>query len=105
MATVWETGYDVIARYDSSAETALISLSDRVREWPVRAVAAPVLHVFWLDRPPVDSATRRALSRAFDEASQYDEATRTVRDTRRVDSRARYASGLPFVRRPVRRRA
>lgn len=76
-------GYDVLARYDSSAETARISLSDRVREWPVRAVAAPVLHVFWLDRPPLDSATRRALARAFDAASAYDESTRTVRDSRR----------------------
>jgi hypothetical protein len=74
-----DTGYDVLARYDSSAETARISLSDHVREWPVRAVAAPVLHVFWLDRPPLDSVTRRALARAFDEAAQYDEATRTVR--------------------------
>jgi hypothetical protein len=100
-----ETGYDLLARYDSSAETAQISLSDHVREWPVRAVAAPVLHVFWLDRPPVDSATRRALSRAFDEASQYDEATRTVRDTRRPQSRVRFTSWLPLVLRPVRHRA
>jgi hypothetical protein len=78
-----DSGYDVLARYDSSAETARISLSDRVREWPVSAVAAPVLHVFWLDRPPLDSATRRALARAFDAASAYDESTRTVRDSRR----------------------
>ena len=79
-----EVGYDVVARYDSSAETAHIALTDRVREWPVRAVAAPVLHVFWLDRPPLDTATRRALSRAFDEAATYDEATRTVVDHRRL---------------------
>lgn len=85
-------GYDVVARYDSSAETARISLSDHVREWPVRAIAAPVLHVFWLDRPALDSATRRALSRAFDEAAQYDEATRTV-----VDVRHRSASPIRFA--------
>jgi len=89
--------YDVLARYDSSAETARISLSDRVREWPVSAVAAPVLHVFWLDRPPPDSATRRALSRAFDAASAYDEATRTVRDLHRSASPfgLRFASTRP----------
>ena len=73
-------GYDVLARYDSSAETARISLSNRGAEWPIRIVAAPVLHLFWLDRPPIDSAQRHALSRAFDEASLYDETTRTVRD-------------------------
>src|SRR5690242_7849249 len=87
-----ETGYDVVARYDSSAETARLSLSDHVREWPVRSVAAPVLHVFWLDRPPLDSATRRALVKAFDEAAQYDEATRTVRDVRRFSSRVLFVS-------------
>jgi hypothetical protein len=73
-------GYEVLARYDSSAETARISLSNRGAEWPIRIVAAPVLHLFWLDRPPIDSAQRRALTRAFDEASLYDESTRTVRD-------------------------
>lgn len=83
-------GYDVLARYDSAAETARISLSDRGTEWPIRIVTAPVLHLFWLDRPPLDSAQRRALSRAFDEASLYDETTRTVRDIRRA-SRAQFA--------------
>jgi hypothetical protein len=76
-------GYEVLARYDSAAETARLSLAERGHEWPVRAVTAPVLHLFWLDRPPVDSAQRRALLRAFDEASLYDESTRTVRDIRR----------------------
>jgi hypothetical protein len=68
-----------------------------VREWPVRAVAAPVLHVFWLDRPPLDSATRRALAKAFDEASQYDEATRTVRDVRRPSSHGLFVSTRPLT--------
>ena len=95
-----EGGYDVLARYDSSAETARISLSDRIREWPVRAVAAPVLHMFWLDRPPVDSTQRRALSRAFDEASLYDDATRTVRDVRRRPiARLRFVSARSLPRR------
>ena len=76
-------GYEVLARYDSAAETARISLSNRGTEWPIRIVTAPVLHLFWLDQPPLDSAQRRALTRAFDEASLYDETTRTVRDSSR----------------------
>ena len=75
-------GYDLIARYDSSAETARVSITDREQEWPVRIVAAPILHVFWLDHPPLDSAQRRALARAFDQSALYDETTRTVRDIR-----------------------
>ena len=77
------SGYDVLARYDSAAATARISLSNRVTEWPIRIVTAPVLHLFWLDQPPIDSAQRHALSRAFDEASLYDETTRTVRELKR----------------------
>jgi hypothetical protein len=74
-------GYDVLARYDSASETAHIALRDGEHEWPVRVVTAPVLHLFWLDRPPVDSSQRKALTRAFDEAALYDEATRSVRST------------------------
>ena len=77
------TGYDLVARYDSAAENARLSLADRSHEWPVRVVAAPILHVFWLDKPAIDSVQRRALSRAFDEASLYDETTRTVGNSRR----------------------
>ena len=98
------SGYDVLARYDSSAETARISLSNRGTEWPIRIVAAPVLHLFWLDQPPLDSAQRHALSRAFDEASLYDETTRTVslRSKSRMESltlRARSRSSHPRLRR------
>lgn len=85
------SGYDLIARYDSTAENARLSIADRSHEWPVRVVAAPILHVFWLDKPAVDSVQRRALLRAFDEASLYDETTRTVRDARRPSSGTRPA--------------
>jgi len=81
-----DTSYDVLARYDSSAETARISLSSHSTEWPIRIVVAPVLHLFWLDQPPIDTGQRHALSRAFDEASLYDETTRTVRDKHRSRS-------------------
>jgi hypothetical protein len=74
-------GYDLVARYDSAAETARLVLVAGGNEWPLRIVAAPILHAFWLDRPALDSAQRRALTRAFNEASLYDESTRTVRDT------------------------
>ncbi len=87
-------GYDLLARYDSAAETARLVLVAGAGEWPLRVVAAPVLHTFWLDRPALDSAQRRALTRAFNEASLYDESTRTVRDTGRQShlSRPRFAA-------------
>src|SRR5205823_335508 len=100
-----DAGYDVVARYDSSAETARLSITDHVREWPVRAVAAPVLHLFWLDRPALDSTQRNALARAFNEASLYDDATRTVRVLRpRPVLRARFASVRPRQRRTTHHR-
>lgn len=86
------SGYDLLARYDSTAEIARLALTDTRHEWPVRVVAAPILHVFWLDKPPIDSVQRHALSRAFDEASLYDEATRTVRETRRHEALPRLAA-------------
>ena len=87
-------GYDLLARYDSTAETARLVLVAGANEWPLRTVAAPVLRAFWLDRPALDSAQRRALTRAFNEASLYDESTRTVRDTQRQPRtpRARFAA-------------
>ena len=105
----WRRGgnpaYDILARYDSAAETAQLSLSNHVREWPVRMVAAPVLHVFWLDRPPIDSMQRKALARAFDEASLYDETTRTVRDGARRQPRAHFVAARAVTHRPSHRRA
>ena len=72
-------GYDLLARYDSTSEVARLSLSDSSRrEWPIHPVSAPILQVVWLDRPAVDSVQRRALTRAFDEATLYGESTRTV---------------------------
>lgn len=94
----WHQGtdgsYDVIARYDSAAESAHLSIVAHGHEWPVRSVAAPILHLFWLDHPPLDSAQRKALARAFNDASLYDESTRTVRDRRpRRTPRMRFAIG------------
>jgi hypothetical protein len=48
------------------------------REWRVGRFPAPTRRVFWLDQPPVDSASRRALVRAFDEAALYGDDARTA---------------------------
>ena len=77
---VWRHGrYEVVARQDSSASVARLLLRDSTsREWPVGVVPVPVLRIYWLDQPPVDSVARRALSRAFDESALYDEAVRSA---------------------------
>lgn len=77
---VWRHGrYDVVVRYDSSADVARLLLRDSTsREWPIAQVPAPALRIFWLDKPSVDSTARRALSRAFDESAMYDDAARTA---------------------------
>ena len=89
---VWRHGrYDVVARHDSSARVARLLLRDSTsREWPVGTVPVPASRVYWLDRPAVDSAARRALARAFDESALYDDAVRAA-------SQLRSASG-PLVR-------
>jgi hypothetical protein len=67
---VWRHGrYEVVARQDSSTNSARLLLRDSTsREWPVGTVPVPATRIYWLDRPPVDSASRRALLRAFDES-------------------------------------
>jgi len=75
-----EAGYDVLAHYDSVGDVALLSIRDSLsHEWPITTMHGPVLHMFWLDRPTLGASDRRALLRAFDAASLYDEFTRTVR--------------------------
>ena len=81
-----EVGYDVLAHYDSVGDIALLSIRDSLsHEWPVTSLHGPILHMYWLDRPAVAEADRRALSRAFDGASLYNESTRTVNDGQRRD--------------------
>ena len=78
-----EAGYDVVAHYDSLGDLALLSIRDSLsHEWPITTLHGPVLYMFWLDRPALGTADRRALLRAFDAASLYDESTRTVRGPR-----------------------
>ena len=87
--------YSVLARYDSTEETARVFITDSRGEWPVAAMGAPIHRIDWLDSPALDSAQRRALGRAFDEAATYDERARIARSN--TTSRFRLAVD---VRRP-----
>jgi hypothetical protein len=83
----------VVARGDSSTNAARLLLRDSTsREWPVGPVPVPSKRIYWLDRPAVDSVTRRALGRAFDESALYDDEVRA-------------ASYRPSPVRPLRRSA
>ncbi|HEY2027308.1 MAG TPA: hypothetical protein VGG78_09880 [Gemmatimonadaceae bacterium] len=77
---VWRHGsYEVVVRYDSLSGAGQLSLRDSTsREWLLGRVPSPASRILWLDRPPLDSASRRALDRAFRESSLYDDAVRTV---------------------------
>jgi hypothetical protein len=77
---VWRQGsYEVVVRYDSMNGTGQLALRDSTsREWVLGRVPAPARRILWLDRPPLDSVWRRALDRAFDESTLYDETIRTA---------------------------
>lgn len=77
---VWRhAGYEVVVRYDSVNGAGELSLRDSTsREWSLGRVPSPATRILWLDRPPLDSIGRRALDRAFDESSLYDETVRTA---------------------------
>ena len=75
---LWSRGsYVVKAVYDTSARPVQITLADSAgHEFPVGGVAAPVHRIYWLDRPAIDRSERMALTRAFDEAATYDDASK-----------------------------
>ncbi|MCY7378343.1 MAG: hypothetical protein LH467_03270 [Gemmatimonadaceae bacterium] len=77
---VWRRGaYEVVVRYDARSGAALLALRDSTsREWALGRIPAPATRILWLDRPPLDSLWRRALDRAFEESSLYDETIRTA---------------------------
>jgi hypothetical protein len=76
----WERpGLTIVTRYDATGDRAtLVMLDSAQREWPVARISAPAYSLLWLDAPPLDAATRRALTRAFDEAALYSEQSRTA---------------------------
>jgi hypothetical protein len=76
----WErAGLSIVARYDATGDRATLAMVDSAgREWPVARISAPAYSLLWLDTPPLDPRTRRALTRAFDEAALYSEQSRTA---------------------------
>ena len=60
-----------MVRYDANGAAQVALRDSTSREWPVTLLSSPATRVFWLDQPHLDSETRHALSRAFDEASAY----------------------------------
>jgi hypothetical protein len=87
---VWRHGgYEVVVRYDSLDGSGQLALRDSTsREWALGRVPTPASRILWLDHPPLDSLWRRALNRAFEESSLYDETVRTAALHRRVQHRA-----------------
>lgn len=66
--------YDVIARSVRDGELLAIELVDRSRKgaprvWPIANVPVPAYQLIPLDESPLDSRTRTALARAFDQST------------------------------------
>lgn len=98
--------YRVRARYDADGERASVAVAGADgREWPVGRMPAPLRRVLWLDAPQLDSTSRAALERAFDEAVFYDDAARVASRSRRASPATgrRGAAGAARVV-PVRQR-
>ncbi|MEX2152472.1 MAG: hypothetical protein WD825_03985 [Gemmatimonadaceae bacterium] len=76
----WARGtYVVKAIYDTIVRPVHLMLADSsAHEFQIGAVSAPVHRIYWIDNPPLDRAQRAALTRAFDEAAQYDAAARAA---------------------------
>jgi hypothetical protein len=98
---VWDrTGANagIIARLDTAERIVTLVLRDSAdREWKAARVPPPVEWVLWLDAPPIDSASRRGLKRAFDDAALYSEDTRIVSlpDGRRLQEAIRHPPPAP----------
>jgi hypothetical protein len=89
--------YDVITRADSIRQGQAIVLRDhRGREWRLGLVQSPLLQIFWLDKPKIDERTRRALVRAFNEATSYGEPVQLVSQRRPAVVRSR-TSRIPIT--------
>ncbi|MFI5257004.1 MAG: hypothetical protein ACHQRK_07065 [Gemmatimonadales bacterium] len=77
---VWRHGsYEVVVRYDSLTGAARLALRDSTsREFVLGTIPSPARRIIWLDQPPIDSLSRHALDRAFEESQLYDDAVRTA---------------------------
>ena len=71
-------GYRVVAK-STRGDSALLSLEDSTgRQWRIAELPALPRRIFWVDSASADSATRRALARAFDEAALYSDEVRVA---------------------------
>ena len=90
--------YELLARADTGSDAVQLALRDTARrEFAIGAVQGSVRRVYWLDAIAFDATARRALNRAFDDATYYSEQTRTVRAPR--------GTPLPRMRLAARSRA
>jgi len=72
-------GFDVVASYAQGEDAAHLTLVDHTgRKWSVTTMPSPARRIFWLEPPGTDSATVRALARAFDDAALYSDEVRTA---------------------------
>ncbi|MDE3172418.1 MAG: hypothetical protein KGN74_05045 [Gemmatimonadota bacterium] len=82
-AGAWEwarPGYTVRAVRDTADSVLDLTVTDTARHvWRVGRVHEPLRHVFWMDQPRADSTTRRALDRAFNDATFYDDDVHVAR--------------------------
>jgi len=77
---LWRSGgLQVITRSVAGGDSARIELVDSARHvWSVGEVQGPVQRLYWLNKSSTDTATLRALARAFDEAALYSDEARTA---------------------------
>jgi hypothetical protein len=68
--------YEIAARPSADGDALALVLigaaAGTSREWPIATVAAPAYQLIPLDSPPIDTAARSALSRAFDLSTSLD---------------------------------
>lgn len=75
-------GYALLARGNPASGSVSLSLHDRGdHSWPIISVTSSA-RLYWLDTPPLDTASLRALAHAFNEAATYDESVSFVRFVR-----------------------
>jgi hypothetical protein len=89
----WKHGrLELRASLDESGDVARVSLHDSTsrRSWRVASVTAPVWRVLWLDAGAT-ADDRKALKRAFNDASLYSDDSRIAMAARRARPR------LPFI--------
>ncbi len=83
--------YEIAARPSADGDAlALVLIGGAVgkaHEWPIATVAAPAYQLIPLDTPPIDSAARSALSRAFDVSTSLDGLVQRARWQRRWSRR------------------